>query len=224
MTTSNANAKNKIHDRTIQLRRETTAHRLRPRLQVQASDKAQVNATVQRWFIVTLRRSIDVLPRHVKWLLRAVFEYYDWAASDDREQAVKEAAQSICEQFQTGASPSCAQMREIIQKSLRAHRDLVHIDYISVYSEESEARWAASAPGRSYWPVSLGADLPDEPCYFGGPGDFPLSEASPMYRRHRPALTVLSDEEIQPELARLRSTLVRNEKLISRIRKPPSDV
>lgn len=58
------------------------------------------------------------------------------------------------------------------------------IEYQGVFTNEAEARHAASAPGMFYMELPLDAELPAEPCQFGV-HDFPHSDASPFYRRRK---------------------------------------
>lgn len=56
------------------------------------------------------------------------------------------------------------------------------IEYRGVFDDEAAARYAASCEGGEYKPIPLNAALPEETVLYI-PGDAPLSEASPWYRR-----------------------------------------
>jgi hypothetical protein len=58
------------------------------------------------------------------------------------------------------------------------------IEYQGVFTDEAEARHAASGPGMFYMELPLNAELPEETSQFGV-HDFPLSEASSEYRNRR---------------------------------------
>jgi hypothetical protein len=58
------------------------------------------------------------------------------------------------------------------------------IEYQGVFTDEAEARHAASGPGLFYIELPLNAELPQETAQFGK-HDFPLSEASSEYRNRR---------------------------------------
>lgn len=69
------------------------------------------------------------------------------------------------------------------------------IDYRGVYTDEAEARHAASAPGMFYMELPLNGSLPPEPCQFGK-HDFPLSEFSSEYRNRQPAYVAVSRRDL----------------------------
>lgn len=56
------------------------------------------------------------------------------------------------------------------------------IEYRGVFDDEAAARWAASCEGGEYKPIPFNAALPEETVSYI-PGDAPLSEVSPWYRR-----------------------------------------
>jgi hypothetical protein len=56
------------------------------------------------------------------------------------------------------------------------------IEYRGVFDDEATARFAASCDGGEYKPIPFNAALPEETVSYL-PGDAPLSEASPWYRR-----------------------------------------
>lgn len=58
------------------------------------------------------------------------------------------------------------------------------IEYQGVYTDEAEARWAASGQGMFLIELPLNASLPTETCQYGV-HDFPLSEASHEYRNRK---------------------------------------
>jgi hypothetical protein len=64
------------------------------------------------------------------------------------------------------------------------------IEYQGVFTDESAARHAASAPGMFYMELPLNAELPEETAQWGA-HDFPHSEASGEYRnRHWPFIAI----------------------------------
>lgn len=69
------------------------------------------------------------------------------------------------------------------------------IEYQGVYIDEAEARWAASGAGMFVMEVPFNACLPEETCQFGK-HDFPLSEASPMYRNRSLSFVAIPRERL----------------------------
>src|SRR6185503_4578697 len=69
------------------------------------------------------------------------------------------------------------------------------IEYQGVYTDEAEARWAASGAGMFVMEVPLNGSLPEETCQYGK-HDFPLSEASPMYRNRNLSFVAVSRERM----------------------------
>lgn len=64
------------------------------------------------------------------------------------------------------------------------------VEYQGVYTTESEAHWAASGAGMSYTELPLNGSLPEETVQYGT-HDFPLSDASALYRnRSLPTVAV----------------------------------
>jgi len=70
------------------------------------------------------------------------------------------------------------------------------IEYQGVYTDEAEARYEASAPGRFYLELPLDASLPDETAQYGV-HDFPLSDASHEYRRRKFAYVVIPRVQLE---------------------------
>jgi hypothetical protein len=56
------------------------------------------------------------------------------------------------------------------------------VEYRGVFDDEAAARFAASCEGGEYKPIPFNAALPEETVSYI-PGDAPLSEVSPWYRR-----------------------------------------
>lgn len=56
------------------------------------------------------------------------------------------------------------------------------VEYRGVFDDEAAARFAASCEGGEYKPIPFNSALPEETVSYI-PGDAPLSEASPWYRR-----------------------------------------
>jgi hypothetical protein len=79
------------------------------------------------------------------------------------------------------------------------------IEYQGVYSDEAEARWAASGPGMFVMEVPLNASLPLETCQFGA-HDFPLSEASHEYRNRKFPFVAVPRSQIERLHEKVRST------------------
>lgn len=70
------------------------------------------------------------------------------------------------------------------------------IDFIGIYDNASDARWAAMLPGGSYRELPLNASLPEESCQFGR-YDHPMSEASQMYRRREMPFVAVARNELE---------------------------
>ena len=79
------------------------------------------------------------------------------------------------------------------------------IEYQGVYTDEAEARWAASGPGMFFMELPLNGSLPEEICQYGK-HDFPLSEASAMYRNRRLPLMTLTRAQAEALGARIEET------------------
>lgn len=73
------------------------------------------------------------------------------------------------------------------------------IEYQGVYTDEAEARHAASGPGMFVMEMPLNASLPLETCQYGV-HDFPFSEASPMYRNRKFAFVAVPTKELDDRL------------------------
>jgi len=58
------------------------------------------------------------------------------------------------------------------------------LEFIGIYDNATEARWAAMIPGGSYRELPLNASLPEETCQFKI-HDFPHSSASQQYRERK---------------------------------------
>lgn len=56
------------------------------------------------------------------------------------------------------------------------------LEFLGIYDSAPAARYAAMVPGGSYRELPLNCSLTEETCQFGI-HDFPLSDASPEYRR-----------------------------------------
>lgn len=89
------------------------------------------------------------------------------------------------------------------------------VEYQGVFTNEAEARHAASAPGMFYMELPLDAELPAQPCAYGV-HDYPHSEASSFYRRRQMPYTAIQTEYLQEnhrEIRRLRDLLSRTEQV-----------
>lgn len=73
------------------------------------------------------------------------------------------------------------------------------IEYQGVYTDEAEARHAASQVGGFVIAMPLNASLPLETCQFGI-HDFPLSEASHEYRNRKFSFVAVPRKEIDDRL------------------------
>lgn len=68
------------------------------------------------------------------------------------------------------------------------------VEFVGIYDNATEARWAAMIPGGSYRELPLNASLPEETCQFRI-HDFPYSSASQEYRsRKLPFMAVPTNE------------------------------
>lgn len=68
------------------------------------------------------------------------------------------------------------------------------LEFVGIYDNATDARWAAMIPGGSYRELPLNASLPEGTCQFGT-HDFPYSSASQEYRsRKLPFMAVPTNE------------------------------
>lgn len=74
------------------------------------------------------------------------------------------------------------------------------VEYQGVYTDEAEARHAASGIGMSYTSLPLNTCLPDETCQFQT-HDFPLSEASSFYRNRKLGFVAVPHGDVDKFLA-----------------------
>lgn len=70
------------------------------------------------------------------------------------------------------------------------------IEFVGIYDNVTEARWAAMVPGGSYRELPLNASLPEETCQFKI-HDFPHSSASQEYRNRKLAFTAVPVSELE---------------------------
>jgi hypothetical protein len=73
------------------------------------------------------------------------------------------------------------------------------IEYQGVYTDASEARHVASGPGMFVIEMPLNASLPLETCQYGS-HDFPLSDASHIYRNRRFPFVAVPRKELDDRL------------------------
>lgn len=73
------------------------------------------------------------------------------------------------------------------------------IELQGVFTNEAEARHAASAPGMFYMELPLDAELPAQPCQFGT-HDFPHSDASAFYRHRRMPFIAVPRNEVEAKI------------------------
>lgn len=69
------------------------------------------------------------------------------------------------------------------------------LEFIGIYDSAPAARWAAGVPGGSYRELPLNTSLPEETCQFGV-HDFPLSSASPEYRKRQLPFVAVAREDL----------------------------
>lgn len=70
------------------------------------------------------------------------------------------------------------------------------VEYQGVYTDEGEARHAASGAGMSYTALPLDQSLPEETCQFRT-HDFPVSDASAKYRRRALPFVAIPVKDLQ---------------------------
>lgn len=80
------------------------------------------------------------------------------------------------------------------------------IEFVGVYDSAPAARYAAMVPGGSYRELPLNCSLPEDTCQFGT-YDFPLSEASPEYRRRQLPFVAIPRIDIERLEAKVKQTL-----------------
>lgn len=79
------------------------------------------------------------------------------------------------------------------------------IEYQGVYTDEAEARWAASGQGMFLIELPLNASLPAETCQYGV-HDFPLSEASHEYRNRKHQFVAVPCGQLERLQEKIRAT------------------
>lgn len=79
------------------------------------------------------------------------------------------------------------------------------IEYQGVYTDEAEARWAASGQGMFLIELPLNASLPTETCQYGV-HDFPLSEASHNYRNRKFQYVAVPCDQLERLQEKIRAT------------------
>lgn len=126
--------------------------------------------------LVTQRKSLEALEPWwwLRWVLRKYFEWRGFACrshvcnnEDGRHGNGK-----------TVDCPNCGSTVVILCDG----KCYASVEYRGVFDDEAAARFAASCEGGEYKPIPFNAALPEETVSYV-PGDAPLSEASPWYRR-----------------------------------------
>jgi hypothetical protein len=132
-----------------------------------------MNSELLTAYVVVQQKSLDddpLVPRWVKWLLRAVYQWYGWAAVDHN-------GKSYCK-----------------------------LEFVGIYDNASDARYAAMVRGGSYRELPLNCSLPEETCQFRV-HDFPLSSGSPEYRRRKLPFVAVAREDIERLEDKVQQTL-----------------
>lgn len=80
------------------------------------------------------------------------------------------------------------------------------IEYDGVYTDEAEARFAASEAGGFYMELPLNTSLPPLTAQYGT-HDFPLSDASPDYRGRKFNLVTISRHDLERLGAKIEQTI-----------------
>lgn len=70
------------------------------------------------------------------------------------------------------------------------------IEFVGIYDNATDARWAAMIPGGSYRELPLNASLPEETCQFKI-HDFPYSSASQEYRSRKLPFMAVPTQELE---------------------------
>lgn len=70
------------------------------------------------------------------------------------------------------------------------------LDFIGIFDNATDARWAAMVPGGSYRELPLNTSLPEDSCQFGT-YDHPLSDASPDYRNRQMPFVAVARKELE---------------------------
>lgn len=70
------------------------------------------------------------------------------------------------------------------------------LEFVGVYDNATDARWAAMIPGGSYRELPLNASLPEETCQFRV-HDFPHSSASQEYRNRKLPYMAVPTRELE---------------------------
>lgn len=124
-------------------------------------------------YVALQQKSLDddpLVPRWLKWVLRAIYKKYHWAATGHD-------GKSYCK-----------------------------IDFIGIFDNATDARWAAMVPGGSYRELPLNCSLPEESCQFGT-YDHPMSEASQMYRKREMPFVAVPRNELEQLEDKVQETL-----------------
>jgi hypothetical protein len=118
---------------------------------------------VRDMFLVTQRKTLEEV--EPIWLLRLLLrKYFEWRGFACRSHTCNN------EDGRHGEGKQCD------------GKCYASIEYRGVTDDEAAARFASSCQGGEYKPVPFNAFLPEETVSYI-PGDSPLSEASPWYRR-----------------------------------------
>lgn len=131
---------------------------------------------VRDFFLITQRKSLESVEPiwWLRWLLRKYFKWRGYACRShvcNNEDGRHGKGKTVnCHQCGTPVVVLCD------------GNCYASIEYRGVVDDGAAARWAASCEGGEYKPIPFNALLPEETCSYI-PGDVPLSEASPWYRR-----------------------------------------
>jgi hypothetical protein len=80
------------------------------------------------------------------------------------------------------------------------------LEFIGVFDSAPAARYAAMMAGGSYRELPLNCSLPEETCQFRV-HDFPLSSASPEYRRRKLPFVAVAREQLEQLEQKVQQTL-----------------
>src|SRR6185503_1497858 len=133
-------------------------------------------SAVRDLFLVTQRKSLESMEPWpwLRWILRLYFKWRGFACRSH-----------ICNnedgRHGNGKTVNCHQCGAPVVV-LCDGTCYASIEYRGGFDDEASARWLASCEGGEYKPIPFNAGLPEDTCSYT-PGDVPLSEASPWYRR-----------------------------------------
>lgn len=131
---------------------------------------------VRDMFLATQRKPLEAVEPWpwLRWLLR---KYFEWRGFACRSHVCKN-EDGRHGSGETVDCPNCGVPVVVLCDG----KCYASIEYRGVFDDDAAARYIASCDGGEYKPIPFNAALPEETVSYI-PGDAPLSEASPWYRR-----------------------------------------